>query len=80
MQVALHQGISSIENQDDTYLPWRKFRLQDEVEISEENWKEYSSRESVRIRFQMNSEYSYLEEIKKSLIKEIQEIHVHIVK
>ena len=72
--------IQFIVIQDDTYLPWRKFRLQDEVEISEENWKEYSSRESVRIRFQMNSEYSYLEEIKKSLIKEIQEIHVHIVK
>jgi len=68
--------IQFIVIQDDTYLPWRKFRLQDEVEISEENWKEYSSRESVRIKFQMSSEYSYLEGIKKSLIEEIQEIHV----
>ncbi|MBN2942571.1 MAG: hypothetical protein JTJ18_11115 [Streptococcus sp.] len=61
--------------QDETYLPWRKFRLQVEVEISEENWKEYSSNESERIKFQKNSEYSYLEEIKKSLIKEIKKIH-----
>lgn len=61
--------------QDETYLPWRKFRLQVEVEISDENWKEYSSNESERIKFQKNSEYSYLEEIKKSLIKEIKKIH-----
>ena len=67
--------IQFIVIQDETYLPWRKFRLQDEVEISEENWKEYRSNESERIKFQMNSEYSYLEEIKQSLIKEINKIH-----
>lgn len=67
--------IQFIVIQDETYLPWRKFRLQDEVEISEENWKEYRSNESERFKFQMNSEYSYLEEIKQSLIKEINKIH-----
>lgn len=67
--------IQFIVIQDESYLPWRKFRLQDEVEISEENWKEYRSNESERIKFQMNSEYSCLEKIKQSLIKEINKIH-----
>lgn len=67
--------IQFIVTQDETYLPWRKFRLQDEIEISEENWKEYRSNESERFKFQRCSEYSYLEAIKKSLIKEIKKIH-----
>lgn len=67
--------IQFIVIQDATYLPWRKFRLQDEVEISEENWKEYYTGKTLRNFYQTSIDYSYWEQTKESLIKEINEKH-----
>ena len=67
--------IQFIVIQDDTYLPWRQIRLQDVVKISEENWKEYYNGETLRNFYQTSIDYSYWEQTKESLIKEINEKH-----
>ena len=67
--------IQFIVIQDDTYLPWRHIKLQDVVKISEENWKEYCTGETLRNFHQTSIGYSYWEQTKESLIKEINEKH-----